>query len=389
MITLLARFLIHEKDDKTRIRQSYGVLCGIVGIALNVLLFAGKLLAGMLSNSIAITADALNNLSDAGSSLVTLIGFRLAGAKPDSEHPFGHGRMEYISGLVVAAAILLMAYELIRDSIGKILHPEETETSLLVFIILAVSILVKLYMAYYNRSIGRQIGSAAMKATATDSLSDACATTVVFAASLVGHYTGVQIDGWCGVLVGLFIMYAGVQAAKETLDPLLGQPPEKELVEEIHRIVTAHEPICGIHDLIVHDYGPGRQMISLHAEVPAEGNILETHDAIDNVEKELQEKLGCEATIHMDPIITMDKRIYQLKMTVLGMLNEIDPVITMHDFRVVTGPTHTNLIFDIIVPFKFHIDDEALTGRLEAMVKERVGESYYIAMKIDRAYVKE
>ena len=389
MITLLARFLIHEKDDKTRIRQSYGVLCGIVGIALNVLLFAGKLLAGMLSNSIAITADALNNLSDAGSSLVTLIGFRLAGAKPDSEHPFGHGRMEYISGLVVAAAILLMAYELIRDSIGKIRHPKETETSLLVFIILAVSIFVKLYMAYYNRSIGRQIGSAAMKATATDSLSDACATTVVFAASLVGHYTGVQIDGWCGVLVGLFIMYAGVQAAKETLDPLLGQPPEKELVEEIHRIVTAHEPICGIHDLIVHDYGPGRQMISLHAEVPAEGNILETHDAIDNVEKELQEKLGCEATIHMDPIITMDKRIYQLKMMVLEMLNEIDPVITMHDFRVVTGPTHTNLIFDIIVPFKFHIDDEALTGRLEAMVKERVGESYYIAMTIDRAYVKE
>lgn len=389
MITLLARFLIREKEDKTRIRQSYGVLCGIVGIALNVLLFAGKLLAGMLSNSIAITADALNNLSDAGSSLVTLIGFRLAGAKPDSEHPFGHGRMEYISGLVVAAAILLMAYELIRDSIGKILHPEETETSLLVFIILAVSIFVKLYMAYYNRSIGRQIGSAAMKATATDSLSDAGATSVVFAASLIGHYTGVQIDGWCGVLVGLFIIYAGIQAAKETLDPLLGQPPEKELVEEIHKIVMAHEPICGIHDLIVHDYGPGRQMISLHAEVPAEGNILETHDAIDNVEKELRDKLGCEATIHMDPIITMDKRIYRLKMTVLEMLNEIDPVITMHDFRVVTGPTHTNLIFDIIVPFKFHIDDETLTERMDAMVKERVGDSYYIAMTIDRAYVKE
>lgn len=389
MITLLARFLIREKEDKTRIRQSYGVLCGIVGIALNVLLFAGKLLAGMLSNSIAITADALNNLSDAGSSLVTLIGFRLAGAKPDSEHPFGHGRMEYISGLVVAAAILLMAYELIRDSIGKILHPEETETSLLVFMILAVSIFVKLYMAYYNRSIGRQIGSAAMKATATDSLSDAGATSVVFAASLIGHYTGVQIDGWCGVLVGLFIIYAGIQAAKETLDPLLGQPPEKELVEEIHKIVMAHEPICGIHDLIVHDYGPGRQMISLHAEVPAEGNILETHDAIDNVEKELRDKLGCEATIHMDPIITMDKRIYRLKMMVLEMLNEIDPVITMHDFRVVTGPTHTNLIFDIIVPFKFHIDDETLTERMDAMVKERVGDSYYIVMTIDRAYVKE
>ncbi len=389
MVTLLAGFFIKEKEDKAKIRQSYGVLCGLVGIFLNVLLFVGKFLAGVISNSIAITADAVNNLSDAGSSVVTLLGFKLAGAKPDSEHPFGHGRMEYISGLVVAAAILLMAYELIRDSVNKILHPEETEFSALILVILVVSILVKLYMAYYNRGIGKKISSAAMKATATDSLSDACATTVVLVASLVGYYTDLQIDGWCGVLVGLFILYAGIRAAKETLDPLLGQPPEKELVDEINEIVMAHEPICGIHDLIVHDYGPGRQMISLHAEVPAEGNILETHDVIDNVEKELREKLGCEATIHMDPVVTKDEHIRELKVSISAMLKEIDEVISMHDFRVVTGPTHSNLIFDVLVPFKCHITDEELAERLRIMVKERLGDNYYVVMTIDRAYVAE
>lgn len=388
MIALLAKIFIKEKNDKIKIRQSYGVLCGVVGILLNILLFFGKFLAGTLSNSIAITADAINNLSDAGSSFVTLIGFKLAGAKPDPEHPFGHGRMEYVSGLAVAAAILLMAYELIRDSVSKILHPEETEFSMPVLIILVVSILIKLYMAYYNRSIGKRIGSAAMKATAMDSLSDTCATAVVLAATLVGHYTGFHIDGWCGVLVGLFILYAGFNAAKETLDPLLGQPPEDEFVEEIQQIVMAHEGICGIHDLIVHDYGPGRQMISLHAEVPAEGNISEIHDVIDNVENELRTKLGCDATIHMDPIITTDEHIRELREAVVAMIKEIDETLSMHDFRAVTGPTHTNLIFDVIVPFKFRITDEELTSMIQTMAKERLGNNYYVVMKIDKAYIK-
>lgn len=388
MVALLAKIFIKEKDDKIKIRQSYGVLCGVVGILLNILLFLGKFLAGTISNSIAITADAINNLSDAGSSLVTLIGFKLAGAKPDPEHPFGHGRMEYVSGLVVAAAILLMAYELIRDSISKILHPEETEFSALVLIVLVVSILIKLYMAYYNRSIGKQIGSAAMKATAMDSLSDTCATAVVLLATLVGHYTGLHIDGWCGALVGLLILYAGFNAAKETLDPLLGQPPEDEFVEEIQQIVMAHEGICGIHDLIVHDYGPGRQMISLHAEVPAEGNISEIHDVIDNVENELRTKLGCDATIHMDPIITTDEHIRELKEKVAAIVKEIDETLSMHDFRVVTGPTHTNLIFDVIVPFKFHIADDELTSMIQTRTKECLGSNYYVVMKIDKAYVK-
>ena len=388
MVTLLAKIFIKEQKDKNKARQAYGVLCGIVGILLNVLLFIGKFLAGTISNSIAITADAFNNLSDAGSSFVTLIGFKLAGAKPDPEHPFGHGRMEYVSGLVVAAAILLMAYELIRDSVNKIMHPEETEFSVLVLVILLASILVKLYMAYYNKSIGKKIDSAAMRATATDSLSDTCATLVVLIATLVGHYTGLHIDGWCGVLVGIFILYAGINAAKETLDPLLGQPPEESFVEEIDRIVMAHEEICGIHDLIVHDYGPGRQMISLHAEVPAEGDILEIHDVIDNVENELRAKLGCEATIHMDPIVTADEHIGELKQAVTAVVRDIDEIITLHDFRVVTGPTHTNLIFDILIPFKLYISDEELTLMIEERVKERLGNNYFVVMKIDKAYVK-
>ncbi len=388
MVALLAKIFIKEKDDKVKIRQSYGVLCGVVGILLNILLFLGKFLAGTISNSIAITADAFNNLSDAGSSFVTLVGFKLAGAKPDPEHPFGHGRMEYVSGLVVSAAILLMAYELIRDSINKILHPEDTEFSALVLVILLVSIMVKLYMAYYNRNIGQKIDSAAMKATAMDSLSDTCATAVVLIATLVGHYTGLHIDGWCGALVGLFILYAGFNAAKETLDPLLGQPPEDEFVEEIQQIVMAHEGICGIHDLIVHDYGPGRQMISLHAEVSAEGDISEIHDLIDNIENELRMRLGCEATIHMDPIITTDEHIRELKETVVSIVKEIDEILSMHDFRVVSGPTHTNLIFDVIVPFKFHMTDDTLMSTIQAMVKERLGSNYYVVMKIDKSYVK-
>lgn len=388
MVTLLAKIFIKESKDKTEVRQAYGMLCGVVGILLNILLFAGKFLAGTISNSIAITADAFNNLSDAGSSFVTLVGFKLAGAKPDPEHPFGHGRIEYVSGLVVAAAILLMAYELLRDSLDKILHPEDTEFSVLVIVILVASILVKLYMSYYNNRIGKRIDSAAMRATATDSLSDTVSTTVVLVATLVGHYTGLHIDGCCGALVGLFILYAGINAAKETLDPLLGQAADEEFVKQIEEIVMAHSEICGIHDLVVHDYGPGRQMISLHAEVPSEGDILEIHDVIDNVENELREKLGCDATIHMDPIVTSDEHISELKAQVTGIVKEIDEVIGLHDFRAVMGPTHTNLIFDILVPYKYRISDEELVEMIQQKVREEIGENYFVVIKVDKSYVK-
>lgn len=305
MISLLAAFIDQGKRG-CRGRKAYGILCGAVGIAFNILLFLGKFFAGTLSGSIAITADAFNNLSDAGSSFVTLLGFQLAGQKADSSHPFGHGRIEYLSGLGVAMLILLMGVELAKSSLKKILHPQPVDSSLLVIVILCVSIGVKLYMFLYNRRLGKKLNSAAMQATALDSLSDSVATSAVLLATLAGHFTDLMIDGWCGILVAAFILWSGFSAAKETIDPLLGTPPTHEFVEKIRDLVMAHQGILGLHDLIVHDYGPGRVMISLHAEVSASENVLELHDEIDNVEKELRERLGCEAVIHMDPIITDD-----------------------------------------------------------------------------------
>ena len=384
MVTILINLLIQNKEDvkNPKVRQQYGMICGLVGIALNILLFVGKFAAGAISHSISITADAFNNLSDAGSSCVTLVGFKMAGAKPDVGHPFGHGRIEYIAGLIVSGAILLMAVELVRTSIDKVLHPQPVEFKALTAVVLLASILVKIYMAYYNYRIGKKLSSAAMRATATDSLGDTCATTVVLASAIIGEAFHIQIDGYCGILVGLFIFYAGVSAAKETLDPLLGQAPEETLVRQIEEIVLSHEEICGIHDLLVHDYGPGRLMISLHAEVPAEGDILELHDVIDNTEVELRRKLNCDAVIHMDPVVTEDKHILYLKENIEEIIKKIDPVISMHDFRVVAGPTHTNLIFDIVVPYDYRISDEGLVGQIQECAAKKLGEGHFVVVQV-------
>lgn len=385
MISILAKYLIkdYKNTASQNVREAYGVLCGCVGIGLNILLFLGKFFAGTLSSSIAITADAFNNLSDAGSSLVTLIGFKLAGQKPDTAHPFGHGRIEYISGLIVSGAILFMAVELIRSSVDKILHPQDIEFSVLSVCILLFSICTKIYMAYYNNSIGKRFNSAAMRATATDSLSDSVATVVVLLASLIYKWSGYNIDGYCGVLVGLFILYAGINAAKETLNPLLGQPPNEEIIQEIKKIVLNHEEIIDVHDLVVHDYGPGRMMISLHAEVSAEGNILVLHDVIDNAERELKSKLSCDAVIHMDPVITNNTQINELKQQVVSIVQEIDPVLSLHDFRIVTGPTHTNIIFDLVIPFSFHMDDDKLLIEIRRKIK-LLSPNYFAVIQIDK-----
>lgn len=391
MVSALAGLFIKNKDDvkNPQVRQKYGMLCGIVGILLNILLFGGKFMAGTISRSISITADAFNNLSDAGSSVITLIGFRMSGAEPDVEHPFGHGRIEYISGLIVSGAILIMAFELIKSSVEKIIHPEPVEFSILVVVILVVSICVKLYMAYYNHGIGKKIESAAMGATATDSLSDSCATTVVLIAAIVGELTGIQIDGYCGVLVGIFIFYAGICAARDTLNPLLGQPPEEEFVSRIEELVMGHPEVSGIHDLIVHDYGPGRLMISLHAEVPAEGDILMLHDVVDNIEHELRNELKCEAVIHMDPVVTGDEQVDYLKEQVKEVLGEMDKKISMHDFRVVAGPSHTNLIFDVVVPFGYKVKDAEIISFIQEKIKEKIGANYFAVIQVDKAYCKE
>lgn len=388
MIEFLTRVFIRHRDtlSPSALRQAYGQLCGAVGIGLNLLLFVGKLFAGTISGSIAITADAFNNLSDAGSSLVTLLGFRLAGRKPDPEHPFGHGRMEYISGLAVAGLILLMGVELGKSSLKKILSPEEIVSSPLVLAILAVSVAVKLYMFYYNRSIGKKIKSAAMSATATDSLSDAVSTTAVLIATLVGQFTGLNIDGWVGLLVALFILFSAYKAAKETLSPLLGQTPDPEFVERIEQIVLSYPEVLNIHDLIVHDYGPGRMMISLHAEVSADGDLLQLHDVIDNAEHRLKKELGCMAVIHMDPIITNDAHTDALRMAVAEKVKAIDPRLTIHDFRTVSGPTHTNLIFDVVVPYDVKLTADEVRRRIGALVKE-LDENYFAVVQVDNSYV--
>ena len=390
MVAILAKMMGLEQLGPDKKRSAYGKLCGMVGIGLNLLLFAGKFIAGFISNSIAITADAFNNLSDAGSSLVTFIGFKLAEQKPDSDHPFGHGRMEYLSGLIVSAVILMMGFELVKDSIDKILHPTGVEFSIVVLVILIGSILGKCYMAFYNFRYGKRFESGTLRATAVDSLSDCVSTTVVLIATIIGYYTDVQIDGFCGVAVGILIFVAGINAARETLSPLLGEAPDPEFVNQIEEMVLSFdkEAIVGIHDLIVHDYGPGRRIISLHAEVPAEGNMMSLHDVIDNLEMKLKKELGCLTTIHMDPVVTTDERVTELKEKCIALVKEIGDTLSLHDFRVVFGDTHTNMIFDVVVPFEFYLSDTETIKMIQKKVSEEIGKNYFVVITIDKPAVK-
>lgn len=388
MTALLARIFIKNRDDvaSPAVRRAYGSLCGFLGIALNLLLFGLKLFAGALSGSIAVTADAFNNLSDAGSSLITLLGFKLAGQRPDPAHPFGHGRIEYLSGLLVSGLIVVMGLQLLQSSVQKLFTPEPVEFSVVSVCILAVSVAVKLYMCFYNRRIGARISSAAMKATAADSLSDCVATGVVLLSLLVYRFTGVDLDAYCGLAVALFILAAGVRSAKETISPLLGQKPDPELVKRIESIVLSYAQVTGLHDLVVHDYGPGRLMISLHAEVSATADIRETHDAIDNIERRLADELGCTAVIHMDPVDVGDERTLALKAQVTAVLADMDARLSLHDFRVVTGPTHTNVIFDLVVPYDVRESDAQLVQAVRERIETADG-TLFAVINVDRAYI--
>ena len=384
MIKLLIRFFIQnsEQTDAPEVREKYGILSGIVGIFFNILLFSLKFLAGLLSGAISIIADAFNNLSDAGSSIITMIGFRISTQEADSDHPFGHGRSEYIAGLIVSIIILIMAFELIHSSFMKILHPEPVSFTPIVLLILAVSILVKLYMYCYNTYISKKIASTALRATATDSFSDCLATSAVLLAMLVSHFLSVNIDGYCGILVGLFILWGGIQAARDTISPLLGQAPDPKFIQNIKSIVAQYPEVLGTHDLIVHDYGPGRRMISLHAEVPAKGDILKLHDTIDNIERRLQKELCCSAVIQMDPIMNDDAETLECQELVKGILAEIDPALSLHDFRIVKGPTHTNLIFDLVVPYQTPYSIDALKDAVKKKLQEKNAQ-YFAVIQID------
>lgn len=354
MVTLLSRLFIRNRDqyDDPKVRAAYGRLCGGLGIFLNLLMTAGKIIAGHITGSISMVADALNNLSDAGSSVITLVGFKESEKAADEDHPFGHGRSEYISGLIVAMLILLMGVELLKESITKVIHPAVVSTSLVAYLILAGSVLIKCYMAFYNSRIGRKIESPAMKAVATDSLSDTVTTSVVILTMIINQFAHVNLDAWGGILVSLIILWAGYGAARDTISPLLGQKPDPSLVSRIREIVVQQPDIIGIHDMMIHDYGPGRLIVSLHAEVPGNADIYRLHDEIDNAEKELEQKLQCTAVIHMDPIAVDNAQIRATYDAVKAFMKEHYPDYSIHDFRMVPGETHTNLIFDCVVPME-------------------------------------
>jgi len=384
MIKLLAGIFIGSNNYKdAAVRKKYGVLCSILGIVLNFLLFITKLVAGLVSGAIAITADAFNNLSDAASSIITLAGFKLAAHKPDKEHPFGHGRIEYISGLLVAVMIILMAYELIKSSIMKIVNPVIPEFSPLIVAILIISILIKIYMVMYNRQIGIKIDSSAMRATSKDSLSDVFATTLVLISAIVAHYKNIPIDGVCGVLVGLFILYAGIDAMKDTIDPLLGRTPDPELVNEIKKIVRSYDKVIGIHDLVVHDYGPGRVMITLHVEVPYREDILELHSIIDNIEFDIKGMLGCDAVIHMDPVVDDDEETSAAKAKVEEILAEMDENFTFHDFHMEKSVPNSKLIFDLVIPHEYQVKDNEISDAIVEKIHE-YNPSYNCIIQVER-----
>lgn len=387
MIKLLAKFFIKDNKNYTdqKVRSAYGYLCGILGIAINILLFGGKFMAGAISGSVAVTADAFNNLSDAGSSAISLIGFRLASQKPDPHHPFGHGRFEYIASLIISMVIILMGFELGKDSVGKIVAPVDVEYSTLTFAILGISILAKFYMFLYNRSIGKKIDSSTLKATATDSISDTVSTFAVLVSAVLCEAFDIMIDGWVGLVVAGFIMFAGISSAKETIDSLLGTAPDEEFCKKVQDIVLSHDGMIGIHDMIVHNYGPGRVFISLHAEVPSDRNFVDIHDTIDNIEHDIMNETGCLATIHMDPVDVRDEETAKMRAKVAEIIKETDEKISFHDFRMVSGPTHTNVIFDIVVPHDYKLSD----GEIAKLIADKIhahDEKYFAVIDVDKDF---
>lgn len=383
MTELFLRLFVSVKDrEDPRFRSQCGKLAGVVGILCNILLFLGKLLAGLLSGSVSVMADAVNNLSDASSSLMTLLGFKLAEKPADPHHPYGHARMEYLSGLAVAAMILLIGAELVKSSVGKILHPEAVSITWLTLAILAASILVKLWLAAFCKRLGKMIGSAALEATAADSRNDVISTAAVLVAAILGQLLHWQIDGYVGLAVALFILYSGIGIARDTIDPLLGEAPDPALVEQIRSKIRSYDKVLGIHDLMVHDYGPGRRFASVHVEMDCREDPLVCHDIIDNIERDFLEQEHLHLVIHYDPLVTDDQELTHMRTLVSRELLDIDPRLSLHDFRMVRGPQHTNLVFDLPLPF----DLQGKEAELKAMIDQRVqfeGAKYFTVITFD------
>lgn len=388
MTNLLVRLFIKDYQNvkDSRVREQYGKFAGVVGIVTNLLLSVIKALAGFLFHSVAILADAVNNLSDSASSIVTLVGFKLSAKPADKEHPYGHARIEYISGLIVSLVILLLGFQLVQSSVGKILHPEETEISLLAVAVLIVSMLIKLWQFFFYRKLGRRITSTTLEATAADSRNDVISTGAILIGMGITKLTGYNLDGWMGLVVAILVIIGGVKLIMETSDPLLGIAPSKELVDGVYQKILSYEGVLGLHDLSVHNYGPGRCFASVHCEVPAEQDVMVSHDIIDNIERDFLQDMNIHLVIHMDPVVTDDERTNTLKQQVVRKLQTLSAEIDMHDFRVVWGNTHTNLIFDVCVPFGFQWNDNELLQRVEETIKE-LDAHYFTVVTVDHDYV--
>lgn len=389
MTNLLIKLFIKDDGNASmtpKIREKFGVLSGGVGIVLNILLAGAKLVVGTIANSISITADAVNNFSDVGASAVNLIGAKAAAKAPDKEHPFGHGRIEYIAALIVSFIVLSCGLELIKTSIDKILHPEAVLFSYPAAAVLVLSILGKLWLALFNNKIAKRISSVSNKAVVADSLSDIISTSATLIALICSKFTTLPVDGYIGILVALFIIFTGISIVRDTVSPLLGERPDKELVNEIEQEILSQNGIIGVHDLMVHSYGPSRVFVSAHAEVPADADINVSHDAVDNIENNLRKKYGILATIHMDPIVTNDEHIAELRNKINWIVKQIDPELTTHDLRVVEGPTHTNVIFDVVTPYRYKIPGSSLSEMIEKEVK-KINPTYNTVITVENSYI--
>ncbi len=387
MTDFLMRRLIKNYDDTQdpAVRTRYGMVSGIVGIVVNLILFAGKGIVGLLSASVSIIADAINNLSDAGSSIITLLGFKIASKPADKDHPFGHGRSEYIAGLIIAFLILLLGVELGKSSIDKILHPQAVDATAVTIVILAASILFKIWLCLFNRKLGKRIDSSTILATSQDSLNDVVATSAVLLSTIISMLTPLELDGYMGILVALFILKSGIDVVRDTLNPLLGEAPDSALITQISKELLSYEGVIGIHDLVVHNYGPGRIFATVHVEVDSSVNILISHDLVDNIERDFAEKHGIQLVGHLDPIVMDDETVNSLHKLTMECVKQISPSLSIHDFRVVVGETHTNLIFDIMVPIEFSISNRDLCQKIEQAIKAK-DQKLFTVITVDRGY---
>lgn len=387
MTQLLIKTFIrdYKKTDHPKVRTAYGKLAGFVGIVCNLILFVAKILIGTFSGSVSITADAVNNLSDASSSIISLLGFKLSEKPADAEHPYGHGRYEYLSALSVAVLIIIIGFELFKTSIGKIFNPEPVKFSWILAIILLLSIITKLWMMLFNKKIGKEIKSNTLIATAQDSRNDVITTTAVLVAALVSYYSQIELDGWIGLGVAIFILISGFGLIKSTIDPMLGRAPDADTVKKIHDKIMSYEGVLGVHDLIIHDYGPNRQFASVHVEMAAEDDVLKSHDVIDNIEFDFLSDMGLNMIVHYDPIITKNEVIKTVRYEIQEIVKTINQSLTIHDLRVVPGVTHTNLVFDCLANFDFKMTDYELKYAICEAVK-KVHPEYNCVITIDKNY---